>query len=175
MSFGQAGCSLRPSMMSGSPDLSKSTKLDLATDNGTRATRRKLSLILRSSSSDQFLVDMERAEVGGMVGIASLLNWQVYGESTGQNYITSGLHDPSTPSRTRRDGRWPRLTMSNASAPQSSSFDFWEFVACGTCQLPFISTSTSGPTIPFWLTECGHIVCNNHLSAPFSCLWMIPT
>ena len=57
--------------MSGFPDLSKSTKLDLATDNGTRATRRKLSPISRSFSSDQFLVDMERAEVGGMVDIVS--------------------------------------------------------------------------------------------------------
>jgi len=66
MSFGQAGCSWSPSMMSGSP---KSTKLDVATDNGTRATARKLSLILRSPSSDQCLVDMERTVVGGMVDV----------------------------------------------------------------------------------------------------------
>ncbi|KAK7467248.1 hypothetical protein VKT23_004305 [Stygiomarasmius scandens] len=46
-----------------------------------------------------------------------------------------------------------------------SEFDFWEFVACAKCQLPF----ASGSTVPFWLTECGHTVCNNHLNADQSC------
>ena len=49
--------------------------------------------------------------------------------------------------------------MSTAQA-SSSDFDFWEFVNCGQCQLPF----SLGATIPFWLTECGHVICNNHLS-----------
>ncbi|THU87248.1 hypothetical protein K435DRAFT_348012 [Dendrothele bispora CBS 962.96] len=44
-------------------------------------------------------------------------------------------------------------------------FDFWEFVTCEKCQLPF----ASGTTVPFWLTECGHTVCNNHLNADQSC------
>ncbi|RDB21494.1 hypothetical protein Hypma_011708 [Hypsizygus marmoreus] len=56
--------------------------------------------------------------------------------------------------------------MSNISASHSD-FDFWEFVCCGRCQLPF--TSTTGATVPFWLTECGHIICNNHLNADQSC------
>ncbi|KAF8228460.1 hypothetical protein L208DRAFT_1291241 [Tricholoma matsutake] len=54
--------------------------------------------------------------------------------------------------------------MSNAPASQSD-FDFWEFVNCGRCQLPF----ALGATVPFWLTECGHVVCNNHLNADQSC------
>ncbi|KAF8892492.1 hypothetical protein BD779DRAFT_1509345 [Infundibulicybe gibba] len=46
-------------------------------------------------------------------------------------------------------------------------FDFWEFVHCTRCRLPF--SSGSNPTIPFWLTECGHIICNSHLNADQSC------
>ncbi|KAK0451028.1 hypothetical protein EV421DRAFT_1985328 [Armillaria borealis] len=56
--------------------------------------------------------------------------------------------------------------MSAVSTSQSE-FDFWEFVNCARCQLPF--ASDAGATIPFWLTECGHIVCNNHLNADQSC------
>ncbi|KAJ7685320.1 hypothetical protein DFH06DRAFT_1158124 [Mycena polygramma] len=56
--------------------------------------------------------------------------------------------------------------MSNISAAPAE-FDFWEFVSCARCQLPF--ASDSGATIPFWLTECGHVVCNTHLSADQSC------
>ncbi|KAK0210899.1 hypothetical protein DFS33DRAFT_336207 [Desarmillaria ectypa] len=56
--------------------------------------------------------------------------------------------------------------MSIASTSQQE-FDFWEFVNCARCQLPF--SSDAGATIPFWLTECGHIVCNSHLDAGQSC------
>ncbi|KAK0463988.1 uncharacterized protein EV420DRAFT_1638910 [Desarmillaria tabescens] len=56
--------------------------------------------------------------------------------------------------------------MSAVSTSQPE-FDFWEFVNCARCQLPF--SSDAGATIPFWLTECGHIVCNNHLNADQSC------
>ncbi|KAF5380864.1 hypothetical protein D9615_004048 [Tricholomella constricta] len=55
--------------------------------------------------------------------------------------------------------------MSLVSASQDHGF--WEFANCGRCQIPF--TSPSGATVPFWLTECGHIVCNNHLNADQSC------
>lgn len=52
-------------------------------------------------------------------------------------------------------------------------FDFWEFVTCAKCYQPFSSDGLSGPVIPFWLTECGHIVCNHHLSAYlWCCLWI---
>lgn len=55
-----------------------------------------------------------------------------------------------------------------SNAPElSPEFDFWEFVACAKCYLPFISHS--GPSVPFWLTECGHVVCNNHLCSDQSC------
>ncbi|KAJ7940508.1 hypothetical protein B0H13DRAFT_1938464 [Mycena leptocephala] len=56
--------------------------------------------------------------------------------------------------------------MSNiSSAP--ADLDFWEFVSCSRCQLPF--ASNSGATVPFWLTECGHVVCNTHLNIDQSC------
>ncbi|KAK7020508.1 RING-type domain-containing protein [Favolaschia claudopus] len=56
--------------------------------------------------------------------------------------------------------------MSNVSAAPAE-FDFWEFVSCSRCQLPF--ASGSGATVPFWLTECGHVVCNTHLNMDQSC------
>ncbi|KAF7363550.1 RING-type domain-containing protein [Mycena sanguinolenta] len=57
--------------------------------------------------------------------------------------------------------------MSNISAAPPE-FDFWEFVSCSRCQLPF--ASDSGATVPFWLTECGHVVCNTHLNIDQSCV-----
>ncbi|KAJ7581218.1 hypothetical protein C8J56DRAFT_259929 [Mycena floridula] len=53
------------------------------------------------------------------------------------------------------------------SALNQPEFDFWEFVDCAKCRLPF--ASESGATVPFWLTECGHVVCNSHLNADQSC------
>ncbi|PPQ84321.1 hypothetical protein CVT25_011595 [Psilocybe cyanescens] len=47
-------------------------------------------------------------------------------------------------------------------------FDFWEFVCCTKCRMPF-SLENGSATIPFWLTECGHVVCNNHLNRDQSC------
>ena len=43
-------------------------------------------------------------------------------------------------------------------------FDFWEFVSCGICRLEYIDEPGVFSSTPFWLTECGHVVCNNHLS-----------
>ncbi|KAJ3732285.1 hypothetical protein DFJ43DRAFT_997286 [Lentinula guzmanii] len=54
----------------------------------------------------------------------------------------------------------------SAESTRSSHFDFWEFVSCAKCQLPF---NANGSTVPFWLTECGHVVCNNHLSPDQTC------
>lgn len=54
------------------------------------------------------------------------------------------------------------LIMSNVS---QADFDFWDFVACARCQLPFIAVPGVPPQIPFWLTECGHVICNSHLSS----------
>ena len=56
------------------------------------------------------------------------------------------------------------LSLSSIMSLASSDFDFWDFVACAKCQLPF--SSNSGGTVPFWLTECGHVICNTHLSEP---------
>jgi hypothetical protein len=53
--------------------------------------------------------------------------------------------------------------MSQVSLNQpDAEADFWEFIACGKCYLPY--SADNALTIPFWLTECGHIVCNSHLS-----------
>ena len=48
--------------------------------------------------------------------------------------------------------------------PQQPDFDLWEFVSCAKCHLVFSANGASAPSVPFWLTECGHIVCNSHLS-----------
>lgn len=65
------------------------------------------------------------------------------------------------------------IKMNNAEAsssaqappPQQREFDIWEFVNCSKCHLQFSPDGVSGPSVPFWLTECGHIICNTHLSA----------
>jgi hypothetical protein len=62
---------------------------------------------------------------------------------------------------TRAITGWTVNTLFSSSMTQME-FDFWEFVDCAKCRLPFLSDS--GSTVPFWLTECGHVVCNNHLS-----------
>ncbi|KAG6335586.1 hypothetical protein ID866_3502 [Astraeus odoratus] len=45
-------------------------------------------------------------------------------------------------------------------------FHFWDFVGCALCHLLFVPNDKGPPPVPFWLTECGHVVCNNHLSHP---------
>ncbi|KZT11348.1 uncharacterized protein LAESUDRAFT_734218 [Laetiporus sulphureus 93-53] len=57
--------------------------------------------------------------------------------------------------------------MSHAST-STREFDFWEFVNCSRCHLPF-AAEAGAPSVPFWLTECGHVICNNHLNADQSC------
>ncbi|KAI0082654.1 hypothetical protein K474DRAFT_1585303 [Panus rudis PR-1116 ss-1] len=61
----------------------------------------------------------------------------------------------------------PRSGESNY--PPQPEYDFWEFVACARCHLPFLSESNHQPQVPFWITECGHVICNNHLNADQSC------
>ena len=46
----------------------------------------------------------------------------------------------------------------------SPELDFWEFVSCGICHLEFIKDNGGVSSVPFWITECGHVVCNTHLS-----------
>ncbi|KAI8998665.1 hypothetical protein BD414DRAFT_407053 [Trametes punicea] len=58
--------------------------------------------------------------------------------------------------------------MSNVSGG-SLDFDFWEFVSCGVCHLEFVKETGALSTMPFWLTECGHVICNAHLNADQSC------
>ncbi|OSD01548.1 hypothetical protein PYCCODRAFT_1369105 [Trametes coccinea BRFM310] len=58
--------------------------------------------------------------------------------------------------------------MSNVSGA-SIDFDFWEFVTCSICHQEFIKENGALSSMPFWLTECGHVICNAHLSADQSC------
>ncbi|KAF8586514.1 hypothetical protein K439DRAFT_1340736 [Ramaria rubella] len=61
--------------------------------------------------------------------------------------------------------------ISGGSRP-NSDFDYWEFVHCAICSLPFIADPPAPPgppSVPFWLTECGHTLCNSHLHADQSC------
>ncbi|KAH8827067.1 hypothetical protein DL96DRAFT_1680937 [Flagelloscypha sp. PMI_526] len=54
------------------------------------------------------------------------------------------------------------------STTAAMDMDFWDYVCCSRCYLP-VSTDKGSFTIPFWLTECGHVVCNNHLKSDQSC------
>ncbi|KAH9854200.1 hypothetical protein C2E23DRAFT_727141 [Lenzites betulinus] len=51
----------------------------------------------------------------------------------------------------------------------TAEIDFWEFVNCGVCHLEFIKESGTLSSMPFWLSECGHVICNAHLNADQSC------
>ncbi|KAH7929750.1 hypothetical protein BV22DRAFT_1056312 [Leucogyrophana mollusca] len=53
--------------------------------------------------------------------------------------------------------------------PQAPEYDFWDFVTCNICHLPFVPGGNGPPSIPFWITECGHVICNNHLNPDQSC------
>ncbi|KAF8559798.1 hypothetical protein OG21DRAFT_1493077 [Imleria badia] len=58
------------------------------------------------------------------------------------------------------------------SAPQNNEqpdFDFWDFVGCAVCHLPFSPADRGPPPVPFWITECGHVLCNSHLNPNQSC------
>lgn len=60
--------------------------------------------------------------------------------------------------------------MSHVSAPDPQEFDFWEFVNCGICHLEFVKDTGALSSVPFWLTSCGHVVCNSHISeSPADC------
>jgi hypothetical protein len=58
-----------------------------------------------------------------------------------------------------------RTAMSTSlTVEQNNTFDFWEFICCAHCHRPFQTDHNAAPPVPFWLTECGHIICNNDLS-----------
>ena len=60
--------------------------------------------------------------------------------------------------------------MSKIEVAAQEDFDFWEFVTCSRCLLPFNLDPSGAPSVPFWLTECGHVLCNNHISNAFTSL-----
>ncbi|EUC62124.1 zinc-RING finger protein [Rhizoctonia solani AG-3 Rhs1AP] len=53
----------------------------------------------------------------------------------------------------------------------SNDNSIWEYVHCSVCMTLFLPPNRIDPTpdTPFWLTECGHVICNNHLLADQSC------
>ena len=58
------------------------------------------------------------------------------------------------------------LAASSIEDPRSNQehgFDYWDFVHCDQCMTMYIPEGESQPTIPFWMTECGHVLCNSHL------------
>ena len=59
----------------------------------------------------------------------------------------------------------PRILMSNVST-NSDADAYWELVHCQICFHHFINPENpkAPPPIPFWVTNCGHVLCNNHLS-----------
>ncbi|KAI0256950.1 hypothetical protein BJV78DRAFT_1117120 [Lactifluus subvellereus] len=59
--------------------------------------------------------------------------------------------------------------MSQISYSSRTDLDIWEFVSCSKCHLPFSLGPSAPPQVPFWLTECGHVICNLHLNADQSC------
>ncbi|KAF8265955.1 hypothetical protein EI94DRAFT_1734329 [Lactarius quietus] len=61
------------------------------------------------------------------------------------------------------------FSMSHMSSNSPNDLDIWEFVSCSKCHLPFSSGPSAVPQVPFWLTECGHVICNIHLNADQSC------
>lgn len=63
------------------------------------------------------------------------------------------------------DGSDIKALMAQAPTGQPD-FDFWDFVNCSICHLPFGPENGGPPQVPFWLTDCGHIICNSHLSQP---------
>lgn len=58
----------------------------------------------------------------------------------------------------------PRPSMASSSIAGDSVYDFWEAVTCAKCHLRFVPDNGGPPLVPFWITECGHILCNSHLS-----------
>ncbi|KAH7889430.1 hypothetical protein F5I97DRAFT_1994475 [Phlebopus sp. FC_14] len=57
----------------------------------------------------------------------------------------------------------------NDQGSREPEFQFWDFVSCGLCHLPYAASDREPPLVPFWITECGHVVCNNHLNPDQSC------
>ncbi|KAN0077069.1 hypothetical protein V8E55_010924 [Tylopilus felleus] len=56
-----------------------------------------------------------------------------------------------------------------AGTTQDPDLDFWDFVTCACCHLPFSPPDRGPPPVPFWITECGHVLCNSHLNPNQSC------
>lgn len=58
------------------------------------------------------------------------------------------------------------LTMSGPARNEQTDpdFDFWDFVSCAVCHISYSPADRGPPPVPFWITECGHVLCNSHLS-----------
>lgn len=54
-----------------------------------------------------------------------------------------------------------------AGSTQIDDLDIWEFTHCDHCMLPFEQSSSEQSRVPFWLTECGHVMCDSHICELF--------
>ena len=56
------------------------------------------------------------------------------------------------------------MSILEQSGQERRDLDFWDYVSCSKCHLLFTPDQGGPPPVPFWITECGHIICNSHLS-----------
>ncbi|KAG8738436.1 hypothetical protein FRC12_016759, partial [Ceratobasidium sp. 428] len=49
--------------------------------------------------------------------------------------------------------------------------NIWNYVHCSVCMVLFLPPNRPNPVpdMPFWVTDCGHVICNNDLKADQSC------
>lgn len=76
-----------------------------------------------------------------------------------------GLHCPSTLSNASIIIQSNQIRSDMSSVRSDGAFSLWEFVHCGICYTFW----SDPPRIPLWATDCGHIICNDHLSGPLTC------
>ncbi|QRV86146.1 casein kinase I [Ceratobasidium sp. AG-Ba] len=52
-----------------------------------------------------------------------------------------------------------------------SESSIWQYVHCSMCMVLFLPPNRPNPApeVPFWVTDCGHVICNNHLKADQTC------
>ncbi|KZT52682.1 hypothetical protein CALCODRAFT_79375 [Calocera cornea HHB12733] len=57
------------------------------------------------------------------------------------------------------------------SFPSPPAARLWPLIHCNVCLLPFFphNNPSNPPPVPFWMTECGHVICNAHLRSDQTC------
>lgn len=167
MAAGHARCSCMPSMTSGTPDDScarmiTSRFLSETETRGISRKRRPLEMSpsrvhpaeVRKGPGGIFL-DEKQIQCEVLASVAVTCSSSIITLTLKKSYQSRGA--AGTRSQTLL-----ATPMSSSSSPNDP--DIWEFVSCSKCYLPFLSGPSALPQVPFWLTECGHVICNIHLS-----------